>query len=119
MQRSVIQGHISRIPLRSIQARIGHVHSAINQKRRPPIVKGGSPPKKRHMRSPPPFALHLKYAPTSGSDWKRSCGMTRPPRSEGKLPEATFPRYMPMVGPSEASASNPGIFMTHLHHFQV
>lgn len=82
--------------------------------RRPPIVKGGSPPKKRHMRSPPPFALHLQYAPTSGSDWKRSCGRTRPLPSEGKLPETTFPRYTPMVGPSDDSASNPGMFISNL-----
>jgi hypothetical protein len=120
MQQSRIRGHLSRILLRSIGAKIGHVHSAINQNRRPPIVKGGSPPKKRHIRSPPPFALHLKYAPTSGSDWKRSCGMTPPLPSEGKLPEATFPWNTLMVGPSDDSASNPGMFISSLlNRFQV
>jgi len=49
-----------------------------DQNKRRPIVKGGSPAKKRHTRSPPPFALHLKYSPTSGSTWKRSCGATPP-----------------------------------------
>src|SRR4030095_2394748 len=59
---------------------------AIDQVRRPPIAKGGSPPKKRHMRSLPPFALHLQYAPKSGSDWKPSCGITPPPPSGGNPP---------------------------------
>jgi hypothetical protein len=90
----------------------GHVHSAIDQIRRPPIVKGGSPAKKRHMRSPPPFALHLQYAPKSGSDWKPSCGITPPLPSKGNLPETVFPRYMPTVGPSDDSALNPGMFIS-------
>lgn len=108
-------GNFFWIPLRSIRARIGHVHSAIDWNRRRPIVKGGSPPKKRHMRSLPPFALHLKYAPKSGSPTrKRSCGMTCLLPSEGKLAETTFPRYMLMVGPSDASAVNPGMFISHL-----
>jgi hypothetical protein len=77
-------------------------------------VKGGSPPKKRHMRSPPPFALHLQYAPKSGSDWKRNCGVTPPLRSEVNLPQTAFPRYMPMVGPNADSALNPGMFISIL-----
>ncbi len=77
-------------------------------------MKGGSPPKKRHMRSPPPFALHLQYAPTSGSDWNRSCGITPPLPSEGKLAKTAFRRYMPMVGPSDKAASNPGMFISSL-----
>src|SRR5689334_14248049 len=43
---------------------------------RPPIVNGGSPPKKRHMRSLPPFSLHLQYEPKSGSDAMPNCGAT-------------------------------------------
>jgi hypothetical protein len=89
-----------------------HIHSGIDQNRRPPIVKGGSPAKKRHMRSPPPFALHLQYAPKSGSDWKPSCGITPPLPSKGNLPETVFPRYMPTVGPSDDSALNPGMFIS-------
>jgi hypothetical protein len=79
--------------------------------RSPPIVKGASPPKKRHMRSLPPFALHLKYAPKSGSDWIKSCGTTPPLASEGNLPKTGFPRYVFMVWLSDASASNPGMFI--------
>ena len=30
------------------------------------------------------------------------------------LPKTAFPRYMPMVGPSDDSASNLGIFILHL-----
>jgi hypothetical protein len=30
------------------------------------------------------------------------------------LPKTAFPRYMPMVGPSDDSASNPGMFISHL-----
>lgn len=94
------------------RARTGHVHSAIDQNKRPPIVKGGSPPKKRHMRSLPPFALHLQYAPTSGEpDWKRNCGIIPPLPSKENLPKTAFPRYMPKVGPSDKSALNPGIFI--------
>ena len=89
-----------------------HNYSAIDQNSRPPIVKGGSPPKKRHMRSLPPFALHLKYAPKSGSDWKPSCSITPPLLSEGNLPETVLPRYVPMIGPSDDSALNPGMFIS-------
>jgi hypothetical protein len=76
-------------------------------------VKGGSPPKKRHMRSPPPFALHLKYAPTSGSDeaGKLNCAISPPLPN---LPKTAFPRCMPVVGPSDDSASNPGMFISNL-----
>ncbi len=81
------------------------------------MVKGGSPPKKRHMRSLPPFALHLQYAPTSGSDWKRSCGITPPLPPDGNLPKTTFAWYMSMVRPSDDSAVNPGIFISQLLSF--
>jgi hypothetical protein len=30
------------------------------------------------------------------------------------LPKTAFPRYMPMVGPSDDSASNPGMFISNL-----
>ena len=57
----------------------------------------------------------VQYAPKSGSDcdWKRklNCGMTPPLTSEGNLPKAALPRYMPTLGPSEASALNCGIFI--------
>ena len=61
-------------------------------------MKGGSPPKKRHMRSLPPFDLHLKYAPTSGSDWKRSCGITFPLPPEGSPPKEPSPDICPWLG---------------------
>src|SRR5215213_311276 len=79
------------------------------------MVKGGSPPKKRHTRSLPPFARHLKYEPMSGSDvaGKRNCGMTRPP-SDGNLLKASFPGNLSLVGPSDNSALNPGRFISHL-----
>ena len=75
-------------------------------------MKGGSPPKKRQMRSSPPFNLHLQYEPTSGSDWKRSCGLTPPMPSEGYLPTKGLPWYKSMFGPSDDSALNPGMFIS-------
>ena len=76
-------------------------------------MKGGSPPKKRHTSSLPPFALHLKYEPRSGSDWKRSCGMTPtlPLPPDGDLLIAASCRYVRSVGLIDASAPNPGIFI--------
>jgi hypothetical protein len=91
----------------------GRPRSLGDQKRRPPIVKGGRPAKKRHMRSPPPLALHLKYSPRSGSPPKRSsCGKTPPMPCAGHLPGTIFRWYMSMVGPSDASAVNPGILIS-------
>lgn len=83
-----------------------------HQKRRPPIVKGGRPPKKRHMRSPPPLALHLKYAPksTPDSNSRPSCGIARPPSFEAYPANTVLPRHLLTVGPSDASALNPGTF---------
>ena len=91
-----------------MRARSGHVHSATDQNMRLPMVNGGSPPKKRQMRSLPPLILHLQYEPTSGSDWKRSCGLTPPMPFRGHLPTTAFSWYMPMVGPRDASAEKPG-----------
>src|SRR5678815_2032037 len=77
------------------------------------MVNGGSPPKKRQTRSPPPFCLHLKYAPISGSDvaGNRNCDTTRWLSSEG---EQGCERYTRFVVPSDASAVNPGMFISHL-----
>ena len=52
------------------------------QARNLPIMKGGSPPKKRQISSLPPFARHLKYAPRSGSDPIRACGIKLLPSFE-------------------------------------
>src|SRR5262245_30167001 len=60
------------------------------------------------MRSLPPFALHLQYAPRS----EPSCGITPPLPCEGKLARTPLPRYMPVVGPSDRSAVNPGMFIS-------
>src|SRR5262245_8412966 len=91
----------------------------VRQIKRPPIVKGGSPAKKRHMSSPPPFARHLKYSPKSGSPPNPSrCGTTPPLPSDRKRTKTLFPGYLPMVGPSAAAALNPGMFTSHLQ-FQV
>jgi len=83
------------------------------QARNLPIVKGGSPPKKRQINSLPPFARHLKYAPRSGSDPIRACGIKLPPSFERLSPTA-LTRYVSIVGRSDCSAVNPGIFISRL-----
>jgi len=83
------------------------------QARNLPIVKGGSPPKKRQISSLPPFARHLKYAPRSGSDPIRACGIKLPPSFERLSPTA-LTRYVSIVGRSDCSAVNPGIFISRL-----
>jgi hypothetical protein len=40
--------------------------------------------------------------------------MIPPLPSEGKLAKTPFPRYMPMAGPSDEAASNPGMFISNL-----
>src|SRR3954465_15893764 len=80
------------------------------QKRKRPIVNGGRPAKKRHTRSPPPWALHLTYSPTfpPDADPRPSCGMR--PAPPFKADPATVALHLLRVRPSDASALNPGRF---------